>query len=121
MRADAMTDLLRHAWDPRRRPQEPGDEAEAPRAAYALQLDAGAAAGMAGMTLLDILTGKYQSRVPGMNVTQRNVSRPYWAAWDPCSKYRSRCVLLVVQSLSQKHPKCLPRATSLSTLCHCMR
>lgn len=46
---------------------------------------------MAGITLWDMLSGKYQSRVPGMNGLAPDALPPKWAAWDPCSMYRSRC------------------------------
>lgn len=55
-----------------------------------MRLEPQAAVGMEGMTLMDILRGKYRSRIPDMNATLDQVERPYWAAWDPCSTVRSR-------------------------------
>lgn len=70
----------------------PGHDCEAPHVQpYAMRLEPQAAVGMEGMTLMDILRGRYRSRIPGMNVTLDHVQRPAWAAWDPCSTVRSRC------------------------------
>ena len=89
--ADAMTDLLRSAWaHPDQRTNADDEPANASQACT-LQLNAADASSMAGMTLWDMLSGKYQSRVPGMNGSHDFSARPTWAAWDPCSKYRSRC------------------------------
>ena len=87
-----MTALLRQAW-------QAGDEADTGGARthpalYRVQLNAKDVANMEGMTLWDMLSGKYQSRVPGMNGLALDVAPPRWAAWDPCSMNRSRCAFL---------------------------
>ena len=86
-----MTTLLRSAWaDPAQSADADNEHANGAQACT-LQLNAADAASMAGMTLWDMLSGKYQSRVPGMNAAHSlGAARPKWAAWDPCSKYRSR-------------------------------
>ena len=89
-RADMVTAMLREAWTPDAQRQR-SDSTAAARQLYMLRLDPDAAAGVQGMNLLDVLRGKYRSRVPGFAGTLADAHRPYWAAWDPCSSARSRC------------------------------
>lgn len=41
------------------------------------------------VTLWDVLSGKVSSRIPNLHLGAQSP----WAAWDPCSKYRSRSAL----------------------------
>jgi hypothetical protein len=77
-----------------------------------MQLNSDDAAGMAGMTLWDILSGKYQSRVPCMNSLNEQVAAPRWAAWDPCSKHRSRCVFTPARNRTNLN--LAPQVTTIS-------
>lgn len=47
-------------------------------------------AAFGSMTLWDMLCGRFQSRIPGMEAFNERVRPLRWAAWDPCSKNRSR-------------------------------
>ena len=95
---DGLTDLLRTAW---RADPQPGHADGPVRAGPdSIQLHTADAAGMGTMTLWDMLSGKFQSRVPGMDVFNERVRPPRWTAWDPCSKNRSRCA----------HGRCAVRA-----------
>lgn len=90
MHADTVTEMLRARWRP---PAASGSRhssmavADVDQHAVTLRHEDAAAAG--AMNLWDILSGKVASRIPNI----RHGRRPPWSAWDPCSKYRSRCAL----------------------------
>jgi hypothetical protein len=90
--ADAVATLLRTAWKaPRDGATEEEEESTSEPIVHSLPLHAQDAALMGSMNFWDILSGKYNSRVPTMNACQKHSCGNSWAAWDPCSKYRSRC------------------------------
>lgn len=85
---DGLTDLLRSAWKPN---AQAGDDTDAATVGPdSIQLRMADAAGVGSMTLWDMLCGRFQSRVPGMDAFNERVRPPRWAGWDPCSKNRSR-------------------------------
>lgn len=53
---------------------------------------------LGSMTMWDMLCGRFLSRVPGMDAFNERARPPRWAAWDPCSKHRSRCCFLTLLS-----------------------